>query len=90
MADYILIAEPDPEDNEHVLVFSVMTKCRRLVVKVGDVEVVIERSRDKLIIKKNGAYITKRVTIRYPSNKPYLFYKRTADGTVEIEAEALY
>jgi tRNA-binding EMAP/Myf-like protein len=85
----IIIAEPDPESDE-ILVFSVTTRCKRLLIKVGDKEVVVERQRDKLIVKKDGAYMTKRVTLKYPSNKSYLFYTRTADGTVEIEAEALY
>ena len=87
---YILIAEPDPENGEHILVFSVTTRCKRLVVKVGGKEVVVERSMNKLIVKRDGAYVAKRVTLKYPSNKSYLFYTRTADGTVEIEAEALY
>ena len=85
----IIIAEPDPE-SEGIAVYSVMAKCRRLFVKVGDKEVVVERRKDKLIVKRDGAYTTKRATIKYPSEKPYLFYKKTADGTVEIEAEALY
>jgi 3-methyladenine DNA glycosylase Mpg len=89
MESRLLIAEPDP-DSDQILVFSVTTRCKRLIVKVGDKEVVIERSKDKLVVKKDGAYTTKRVTIRYPSNKPYLFYTKTADGVVEIEAEALY
>ena len=87
---YILIAEPDPEDGEHILVFSVTTRCKRLVVKIEGGEVVIERSKDKLIVKKDGAYTAKRVTLKYPSNKPYLFYTKREDGTVIIEAEALY
>ena len=85
-----MIVEPDPEQEGWVVVFSVMTKCRRLLVKVGDKEVVVERRKDKLVVKRDGAYTTKRATIKYPSTKEYLFYKRTADGTVEIEAEALY
>jgi hypothetical protein len=89
MESRLLIAEPDP-DSDQILVFSVMTRCKRLIVKVGDKEVVIERSKDKLVVKKNGAYTTRRVTLRYPSSKPYLFYTKTADGAVVIEAEALY
>jgi len=85
----IIIAEPDPE-SEGIAVYSVMAKCRRLFVKVGDKEVIVERSKDKLVVKRDGAYITKRVTLKYPSKKPYLFYKKTIDGAVEIEAEALY
>jgi len=86
----IIIAEPDPEDGEHILVFSVTTRCRRLIVKVGDKEVVVERSKNKLVVRKDGVYTAKRVTLRYPSNKPYLFYTKREDGTVIIEAEALY
>jgi len=86
----IIIAEPDPE-SEEILVFSVTTRCKRLIVKVGDKgEVIVERQRDKLIVRKNGAYTAKRVTLKYPSNKPYLFYTKREDGTVIIEAEALY
>jgi hypothetical protein len=88
MESRLLIAEPDP-DSDQILVFSVTARCKRLIVKVGDKEVVIERQKDRLIVKKDGAYTTKRVTIKYPS-KPYLFYTKTADGAVEIEAEALY
>jgi hypothetical protein len=86
---YILIAEPDPESDE-ILVFNATTRCKKLVVKVCDREIVIERSKDKLVVKSDGAYTAKRVTLKYPSNKSYLFYKKTADGAVEIEAEALY
>jgi hypothetical protein len=85
---HLLIVEPDPESDE-ILVFSVMAKCKRLVVKVGEGEVVVERQRDKLVVKKDGAYAAKRVTLKYPSSKPYLFYKRV-DGVIEVEAEALY
>ena len=86
----IIIAEPDPE-SEEILVFSVTTRCKRLIVKVGDKgEVIVERQRDKLIVRKNGAYTTKRVTLKYPKEKPYLFYTKREDGTVIIEAEALY
>jgi hypothetical protein len=87
---HLLIVEPDPEDGEHILVFSVTTRCRRLIVRAGDKEVVVERSKNKLIVKRDGVYATKRVTLKYPSNKPYLFYTKREDGTVEIEAEALY
>jgi tRNA-binding EMAP/Myf-like protein len=89
VASHILIAEPDPE-SEEILVFSVTTRCKRLIVKVGDKEVVVERQRDKLIVRKDGAYTTKRVTLKYPKEKPYLFYTKREDGTVIIEAEALY
>ena len=84
----ILIAEPDPESDE-IIVFSITTKCRRLVVKVGDKEVVVERQKGRLVVRKDGAYTTKRITMRYP-NKPYLFYTKREDGTVIIEAETLY
>ena len=84
-----LIVEPDPESDE-IAVYAVMTRCKRLIVRVGDKEVIVERSKDKLVVKRDGAYITKRVTLKYPSKKPYLFYKKTIDGAVEIEAEALY
>jgi hypothetical protein len=86
---FVLLVEPDPE-SELIAVYSVMTRCKRLIVKVGDKEVVIERSKDRLVVRKNGAYMAKRVTLKYPSSKQYLFYSRTEDGTVIIEAEALY
>jgi hypothetical protein len=87
---HLLIVEPDPE-SEEILVFSVTTRCKRLVVKVGDKgEVIVERQRDKLIVRKDGAYTTKRVTLKYPKEKPYLFYTKREGGTVIIEAEALY
>jgi hypothetical protein len=89
MAGHILIVEPDPESDE-IVVFTVMQRCRRVLVKIGDKEVVIERSKDRLVVRKNGAYITKRVTLRYPREKSYIFYTKREDGTVEIEAEALY
>ena len=89
----VLIVEPDPETADQIIVFSIMTRCKRLLVLVKAdkevKEVVIERFKDKLVVK-NGAYVAKRITIKYPSEKQYLFYRRTADGTVEIEAETLY
>jgi len=81
--------EPDP-DSDDIVVYNVMTKCKRLVVNVEGKSIVIERSGNKLLIKNNGGYVAKRITLKYPGDKPYVFYKKTIDETVEINAESLY
>jgi hypothetical protein len=84
-----LVVEPDP-DSDDIVVYKVMTKCKRLVVSVENKNIVIERSGNKLLIKSDRGYVTKRITLKYSGNKPYIFYKKTADETVEINAESLY
>jgi hypothetical protein len=86
-----LIVEPDPDsDDNGIVVYNVMTRCKRLVVKVDNKDVIIERSGNKLLIKNNRGYVAKRITLKYPGDKPYVFYKKTTDETVEINAESLY
>jgi hypothetical protein len=83
-----LIVEPDPDSDNGIVVYNVMTSCKRLVVKVDNKDVIIERSGNKLLVK--SGYLAKRITLKYPGGKPYVFYKKTADETVEINAESLY